>query len=148
MRRPSSWQLRPGDTIRRKNLHDMYGGIRQGGISPSRVSPNIFIFSDRRAGDQYGYFDHWVGEEFHYAGHGQRGDQEMTRGNLAILRHEKEGRALRVFGGVRGEVRYIGEFKLADDQLTFSRLLKYGGEPDESSCSDCCRLLNRLSFVR
>jgi hypothetical protein len=109
------WHLQPGETISRKKLHDLYGGVRQGGVSPSRTSSNIFLFTDRTVGETFGYMDHWEGEEFHYAGHGQRGDQEMMRGNLAILNHERDGRALRLVEGVRGKVRYIGEFELADD---------------------------------
>lgn len=112
---PTPWNLQPGETILRSKLHDLYGGNRQGGISPSRTTPNIFIFTDPHVGEQYGYLDHWEGEELHYAGHGQRGDQEMKRGNLALLRHERDGCTIRVFEGVRGGVRYLGEFELADD---------------------------------
>lgn len=41
-----------------------------------------------------------------------RGDQRMISGNASILNHEAEGRALRVFMGARGLVRYEGEFTL------------------------------------
>ena len=109
------WQLSPGDAISRKRLHDLYGGVRQGGISPSRKSPNIFLFTDRSVGEEFGYMDHWEGEEFHYAGHGQVGDQEMRRGNRAVMNHERDQRALRLFEGARKTVRYLGQFKLATD---------------------------------
>ena len=36
----------------------------------------------------------------------------MVRGNAAILTHVEDGRALRVFDGVGGEVTYVGEFAL------------------------------------
>jgi len=39
----------------------------------------------------------------------------MRAGNLAIARHHEEGRALRVFRGVRGEVEYVGEFEVDAD---------------------------------
>jgi hypothetical protein len=39
-------------------LHDQYGGGRQGGIAPSRRSPNVLTFADPEAGEQHGYFDH------------------------------------------------------------------------------------------
>jgi hypothetical protein len=110
---PASWALKPGERIRRTELHDAFGGGRQGGISPSRQSPNVLIFSDPEVGPQYGYFDGWREDGlFHYTGEGQRGDQEMARGNAAILNHRDEGRRLRVFDGVRDEVKYVGEFEV------------------------------------
>jgi hypothetical protein len=36
----------------------------------------------------------------------------MTKGNLAILNHRADGRALRVFQGATGAVQYVGEFVL------------------------------------
>lgn len=38
------WHLNAGETILRTELHDIYGGSRQGGTIPSRKSPNIFLF--------------------------------------------------------------------------------------------------------
>ena len=55
---------------------------------------------------------------YHYTGEGQYGDQEMKSGNAAILSHKQEGRALRLFKGVRGEVEYLGEFE-TDEKLPF-----------------------------
>jgi hypothetical protein len=40
----------------------------------------------------------------------------MKSGNAAILNHEANGRALRVFMGARGTVTYEDEFELADEQ--------------------------------
>jgi predicted RNA-binding protein with PUA-like domain len=107
------WTLRPGDHIRRTELHDRYSGSGQSGISPSRTTPNILVFTDPRSGERHGYFDQWAPDDsFHYTGEGQRGDQTMTRGNLAILSHRADGRALRVFQGAKGTVQYVGEFAL------------------------------------
>ncbi len=36
----------------------------------------------------------------------------MTRGNAAILHHREKGRALRLFSGARGQVRYDGQFEV------------------------------------
>jgi hypothetical protein len=36
----------------------------------------------------------------------------MTKGNLAILNHRADGRALRVFQGATGTVQYVGQFVL------------------------------------
>lgn len=113
---PSRWTLEPGDTILRKELHQRYGGAGQGGIEPSARTPNVFIFSDARAGAKYGYiYDRWRDGVFHFNGDGQVGDQVMKFGNRAILDHRKRGRALRVFEGVSGIVTYQGEFELAAD---------------------------------
>ena len=107
------WTLRPGDRIRRAELHAHYGGSGQSGISPSRTTPNILVFTDPRSGERHGYFDQWATDDsFHYTGEGQRGDQTMTRGNLAILSHRADGRALRVFQGASGTVQYVGQFVL------------------------------------
>lgn len=108
------WTVKPDDTIARTEVHKLYGGSSQGGISPSAKSPNILIFSDPEIGQIYGYNeDGWrAGGLFYYTGEGQQGDQQFVRGNLAILQHGEEGRALRVFEGVRGTVRYVGQFEV------------------------------------
>ena len=113
---PGSWTLRPGETVERKALHTRYGGRKQGGIGPSKSSSNVLLFSDPVAGEPHGYFDGWRADGFfHYTGEGQRGDQQMKSGNAAILNHEAEHRALRLFIGARGEVMYEGKFELASD---------------------------------
>ncbi|MER7536342.1 restriction endonuclease [Streptomyces sp. NPDC097704] len=112
------WEIEVGQQLKRVDIHATYGGRRQGGIGPSRVTPNILLFTDPSKGHKHGYFDGW-GEDgcYHYAGEGQVGDQRMTQGNLAILNHKEEGRALRLFRGVSsGVCEYIGEFTLADGE--------------------------------
>jgi hypothetical protein len=111
-----TWDLRAGESIQRKALHDRYGGRTQGGIAPSLRSPNVMIFSEAESGEPHGYIDEWRSDGcFHYTGEGQKGDQVMKSGNAAILRHAEEGRALRLFDGARGRVTYEGEFELALD---------------------------------
>ncbi|MGM9386137.1 restriction endonuclease [Streptomyces antibioticus] len=115
---PTVWDIAVGDIVKRVHVHERYGGRRQGGIGPSRVSPNVLLFTDPVKGHKHGYFDGW-GEDgcYHYAGEGQVGDQKMTQGNLAILNHEYEGRALHLFRGVSsGMCEYLGEFKLPEDR--------------------------------
>lgn len=107
-----TWTLHPGEKVRRVMLHAELGGSGQGGIGPSRKSPNVFIFSDPPAGERHGYYDGWLGGLFHYTGEGQRGDQEMKGGNSAILNHRFEKRALRLFDGARGTVTYVDEFEI------------------------------------
>jgi len=53
------WAVEPHGVVARVELHNRYGGSRQGGISPSAKTPNVFIFSDPSVGEQYGYFDNW-----------------------------------------------------------------------------------------
>lgn len=113
----NEWTLSPGTRISRKELQEEYGGRTQGGIGPSRKTPNVLIFSDPASGEQHGYFDGWQRDGcFHYTGEGQRGDQRMISGNRSILDHAGEGRALRLFQGARGDVEYVGEFALDDSK--------------------------------
>jgi len=109
------WPLVPGETIVRKDLHLRFGGRKQGGIGPSLQSPNVFLFSDQEVGKRHGYIDDWKPDGcYHYTGEGQKGDQRMRSGNLAILEHRKSGRHLRLFRGVGGTVTYVGEFAIAE----------------------------------
>lgn len=124
------WNLTSGDTIRRVDLHDRYGGNRQGGISPSAMTPHVMIFSEAASGQRHGYFDRWDEDGvFHYTGEGQGGDQRMQRGNAAILNHRQNGKALRVFQGVGGVVRYLGEFELLDPAWYTARAPETGNGP-------------------
>jgi hypothetical protein len=109
------WELKPGEKVKRVTLHKKFGGRTQGGIGPSRLTHNVFVFTDPEVGEQHGYYDGWLGDGcFHYTGEGQRGDQQMKSGNAAILNHKRDGRALRVFDGARGVVTYLDEFEIDD----------------------------------
>ncbi|MFH8609372.1 hypothetical protein ACH4D5_18025 [Streptomyces sp. NPDC018029] len=111
------WHLNPGDTIRRTELHSLYGGSSQGEISPSGTSDNILIFTEAGSGHQRGYLDTWNEDgTFHYTGEGRTGDQRMIRGNKAIFEHRDTGKRLRLFEGTRGTVRYLGEWTLDQEQ--------------------------------
>lgn len=122
----TEWHLAPGERIKRTELHRIYGGSGQGGINPSATTPNVFLFSDPPSGHQYGYIDEWAEDgTFRYAGEGQTGDQRVNRGNLAVVRHVVDRRALRLFWGSRGTVTYAGEFVL-DPGLQFSTVRRPG----------------------
>jgi hypothetical protein len=111
------WALKPGEQIERKALQADFGGRTQGGIGPSRKTPNVFLFSDPKAGEPHGYYDGWLSDQcFHYSGEGQYGDQQMKSGNASILNHKAEGRALRLFEGARGVVTYVDEFELDEEK--------------------------------
>lgn len=128
---PKSWDLAPGESIRRRELHDRFGGSRQGGISPSRDTPNIMIFTDPDVGEQFGYFDGWKDDGcFHYTGEGQRGDMRMNHGNRAIAEHGSSGRTLRLFHGSSGVVLYDGEYAVDGEQPFYE-----GRAPDREGAS-------------
>jgi 5-methylcytosine-specific restriction protein A len=103
---------------RLQDLHLVYGGGRQGGISSSAQAPVTFLFTG--SGERYGYADHFDEEEgtFFYFGEGQKGDMEFARGNLAVLNHSSQGKALHLFRGIgkgKGQ-KYLGEFVYQDHE--------------------------------
>ncbi len=105
-----------GTSITRSELHRRYGGRRQGGISPSKQSPNVFLFTDQERGILHGYLYDGQHEDglYHYTGEGQRGDQKMAQGNRAIRDHHAEARRLHVFDASAGQASYLGEFEYID----------------------------------
>lgn len=123
-----------------------YGGSRQSGISPSNQTPAIFLFTGD-SGEQYGYRDAFDAEGvFSYTGEGQVGDMQVTKGNLAIVNHARDGRALHVFeslGKGQGQ-KYVGEFTYVshcfqrgpdregnDRQIIVFHLIPIGGETED-----------------
>jgi len=108
--------LQQDQTVRRVELHDRYGGRRQGGISPSKQSPNVFLFTDHAQGIQHGYIYDGKREDgfFHYTGEGQKGDQRMAQGNRAIRDHKREGRELHLFDAHAGTATYMGQVDYVD----------------------------------
>jgi len=95
---------------RRAELHDTYGGQRQGGISTPAKFPFIFIFT-AKSGEEYGYLDRFQSDRtYWYTGEGQIGNQQMIRGNRAIRDSEQNDETIHLFEYVRtGIVRYVGE---------------------------------------
>jgi hypothetical protein len=110
------WTLSPGKTIPRTELHRRFGRGQRGGIAPLRRSPNILVFTDPSRGNVHGYVDQWDGDVLHFYGEGQRGDQQLTKGNKAIAEHKERGHSLRVFQGAGGVVTYLGEFAIDTDE--------------------------------
>lgn len=109
--------VKPGASIKRKQLHKRYGGREQGGISPCAKTPNVFLFMDKRRGAENGYIYDGVHEDgtLHYTGEGQQGDQQMTQGNRVIRDHRAEGRSLHVFKVKASTVLHLGEFEYVRD---------------------------------
>lgn len=94
---------------RKRDIHDLYGGQRQGGISTPKNYPIIFLFTSD-AGEQHGYKDEYREDGvFWYTGEGQVGDMKMASGNKAILEHSKNNKVIHVFEYTKmAHVRYIG----------------------------------------
>jgi hypothetical protein len=108
-----SIHLKPGQQIKRSELQDRYGGRRQGGISPSKQTPHVFLFTDPVRGARHGYIydGQGNGDLYNYTGEGQEGDQRMVQGNRAIRDHRQEGRELHLFDVSGGLATYVGEFE-------------------------------------
>ena len=99
-----------GKEYRRSELHDRYGGQRQGGISTPADYDIILLFTSDR-GEEFGYIDGWAKDgTFHYTGEGQRGDMQFLRGNTAIRDHIDNGKEIHLFEKTKkGYARYIGK---------------------------------------
>jgi len=102
---------------RRRDIHGLYGGGQQGGISYSARFPYIFIFSSS-SGHQHGYTDRWLNEDktiFAYSGEGQFGDMRFVRGNLALRDHKLNGKRVFLFeSDGRGWAKFICEVEFYD----------------------------------
>jgi hypothetical protein len=98
---------------RRRDIHAIYGGNGQSGISPSASYPYIFIFTGS-AGTQHGYADRWENNNvFSYTGEGQQGDMEFIRGNLALRDHMLNGKRVFLFEQAgKGFVKFIAEVEI------------------------------------
>ncbi|EHR63194.1 hypothetical protein [Saccharomonospora cyanea] len=111
--------LKPGDVLPRREVHDRYGGSRQGGIAPSSRTNVVLFFTNPAIGHRHGYYDGWGGDGlFHYVGEGQQGDQQLVRKNKSIAEHHRTGRTLEGFRADGKLVQYLGEFKLIDHYFT------------------------------
>lgn len=97
---------------RQKQIHGVFGGQQQGGISTPKEHPLVIAFTGE-AGVSHGYHDFWDDDEvFHYFGEGQIGDMKYVAGNRAIGEHVKDGKTLVVFQmmGKGRPYRYLGRF--------------------------------------
>lgn len=125
----SSWTIEPGAIVTCAEISAQYGGAVFGGIQPSTRTPNVFVYSDPETSADIYPYDGWSEDQtvFLYTGEGQQGDQQLTKGNKAILQHRSDGRTLRVFaaeGHLDGTStrthRYLGAFEV-DDRLPYVR---------------------------
>jgi hypothetical protein len=123
----TTWTLMPGESIRRSDLHRIFGGSAQGGIAPCKNNDEILLFAE--GGEEHGYVDGpRQNGTYDYTGEGQFGDQVMLRGNKAIRDHALHGKHLRLFQGARGEVTYLGEFEYVTHRIERAHASRGGGE--------------------
>ena len=104
-------KFQPGKLYKRStDIHDVFGGQRQGGISTPKDHPYVFIFTGS-SGQQYGYEDGWDEDGvFVYTGEGQVGDMGFVSGNKAIRDHLQNGKEMLLFEalGKSKPVRFVG----------------------------------------
>lgn len=110
---------------RQRDIHDVFSGQKQGGMSTPRNHPFVFLFTSD-AGHAYGYDDGWSDGVFVYTGEGQVGDMQFVRNNKALRDHNKNGRRVLLFEKVSrsGVVLYRGEFECGS--------WEYGVGPDKN----------------
>ncbi len=127
----SKWSLEVGQKLKRREVHALFGGQTQGGISTPVNSKNVLIFTDPKSGSSYGYDKHEGLREdgsYAYTGEGQVGDQTMIRGNKAILETAKNGKVIRLFKVEKTFATYAGGFVLGDPTHEEKKALDVNGK--------------------
>lgn len=99
-----------GKEIRRRGIHEMYGGQQQGGMSTPSLHSIILLFTGE-GGGQYGYEDKFNADGVYwYTGEGQTGDMQLVRANKALDEHKRSGKRVFLFEQVRkATVRFLSE---------------------------------------
>lgn len=124
--------LTPGDSMRRRLIHETYRGQQQGGISTPKQIPDVLIFTDPKAGARYGY-DRFEGlredGSYSYTGEGQYGDQVFVRGNSAIRDSAKNGKTIRLFTTEGTIATYVGAFTTGDPAYRLETIPDLDGAP-------------------
>lgn len=115
------WNLPAGSVLLRRDIHEVYGGQRYGGISAPKESQYVFLFTDPRTGKKFGY-DKFEGPQpdgsYHYSGEGQVGDQEFKRGNKTVLLSRELGKTILLFEAESPHAKFLGEFTLGNPEYT------------------------------
>jgi len=129
---PLAWRLCPGDRVRRRAIHAVYGGQQQGGISTPRSIPDVLVFTDPSAGAKYGY-DAFEGlredGSYAYTGEGQIGDQTFKSGNRAIRDATSHGKAIRILRTKGVFATYIGAFTTGEPPYELKTIPDINGNP-------------------
>jgi 5-methylcytosine-specific restriction protein A len=112
-----------GQRIKRKRIHDQFGGNPQCGISVSAQVPCVFVFTGD-SGEKHGYKDEFVSAtEFVYSGQGRTGNQTFDtsttngRANAGLRDHSEDGNEVHLFEESSIDdtfVVYLGEYEYVD----------------------------------
>ena len=145
-------QFQPGNIYKRRDLHAVWGGQQQGGISTPAGADYALLFTGE-SGNKYGYRDEWRDSEtYDYCGEGQEGDQELVRGNWTIADRSPE---IHLFKETKdGFVEYVHQMYYADHdykpgvdkhgmerELVIFKLRKYRPEHREAAMAAKRRVL-------
>ena len=110
------WIVPPGTVVRRRQLHDVYGGSRSGNGGSSGTTPNTFLFVQRTpAPDMQQPAPSWDGSALSVPGCLQDGDY-ISRENQMLIHHLRRGLPLRVFEQQKRQCRYLGEFTVDQEK--------------------------------
>ncbi|MDH6543309.1 hypothetical protein [Streptomyces sp. SPB4] len=118
--------LVPGLITTREKIAEAYGGSKySGGIVPAKQSKMVFVFSDPKVGEKFGYTfdgqaeDDEFGTLYLYTGAGGEGHQEFVRGNKTLLETATNGQEVHLFvahsrvpGKKEVRQRYVGRVAL------------------------------------
>lgn len=111
-------QLVVGESYLRSELHSNFGGNPRAGICPT--SSVVLVFSDPPSGTRFGYDQHdYVADGiYRYTGEGRSGDQQLIRGNKALL----SGKPLLLFSRIDAKSWvFVGEVGLSDPEFEIQK---------------------------
>jgi len=103
---------------RQNEIHGVWGGQGQGGMSTPRAHPLVFLFTGE-SGAEHGYEDKFKPDgTFCYTGEGQVGDQRFTNSNRALRDHRELGKTVHLFEEAgRGLSSYLGRVEYLGHHL-------------------------------
>ncbi|MFI6012446.1 Shedu anti-phage system protein SduA domain-containing protein [Streptomyces sp. NPDC051243] len=128
------WIVPPGTVVRRRRLHDVYGGSRSGAGGSSGTTPNTFLFVRTQPAPGMQSAPSWDGGVLSVPGCLQNGDY-ISRENQMLLHHLRRGLPLRVFEQQRQLCRYLGEFTV-DQEAPVASWVRTGVRKPVSRSSD------------
>lgn len=103
--------LTPGTILNNVELCDYFGCSPQGGMRRSLKTNTLVIITSPI---QSIYEDKWIGDELHYTGMGQVGDQELKSQNKTLAESKKNGISVHLFEVfIDKQYTYRGEVTLS-----------------------------------
>lgn len=87
-------QLKPGTILDNDGLRDYFLCSPQGGMRRSHKTNTLIIVSNHI---ESVYEDRWIGDELHYTGMGQVGDQELKSQNRTLAESHTNGVSVHLF---------------------------------------------------